>query len=316
MKRLLALAGLSLSLVLAPSASAQEDQYVRIFNLIVQADALRADGKGRESLEKYLEAQDGLKKIQSAFPSWNVNVVNFRLKYITDRITPLMQQFPGTAMPKPILPPGTMDPLIGRISGLEKALFDKDQQIIGFRADKERAEAAMRDAEAKLREALAARPKDVDPAEMAKAQDRVKLIQKDLDIQKITLEQQTAKLSGLAKEKDALQKQIEDEKRELPMLKTQNEGLKRQVGELSRQVGALPKVQDLQAQLAAVKTELKATQVQNEALQKDNKKMETLLTDPGLATVDASKLKQLEKERDDLQKKLNDALKAGGEKKR
>jgi hypothetical protein len=341
MKHLFRLAVVSLSLGLVPIASAQDDQYVKVFNLILQADALRDSGKGREALEKYLEAQDGLKKIQSAFPSWNDKVVAFRLNYMDTRIKPLMSQFPGTTMPKPIQPAGTQDPLVSRISGLEKALYDKDQQLITFRAGKERAEAAMRDAEARLREALAARPKDVDPAEMAKAQDRVKGIQKDLDIQKITLEQQNAKLTTTAKERDELKSRLDDEKRELPMLKAANEGLKKQVADMNRQLGSLPRVQDLQNQVAAVKTELRAAQVQNEALAKDNRKMETLLTDPEFtgggdssklkdlerqkaaleaqlreAQRGADRIKQLEKERDDLQKFLNEALKPGSERKK
>ncbi len=316
MKRLTRVAALSLLLGFLLPAAAQDDQYVKVFNLILQADALRDSGKGRESLEKYLEAQDALKKIQSAFPAWNDKVVSFRLKYLDDRIKPLLQQFPGTTMPMLVLPPGTTDPLLGKISGLERALYEKDQQLIALRTAKASAEDAMRNAEAKLKEALAARPADVDPKEMSKAKDKVNAIQKDLDVQKIALDQQSFKLTAVTKERDDLQKKIEDEKRQVPVLKTENENLKKQVSELSKQTSGLPRVQDLQNQIATVKADLRAAQVQNEALLKDNKKMEALLTDPEFGSKDTLKIKQLEKERDELQKKLNDALKAAQDKKK
>ncbi|MBI3877994.1 MAG: hypothetical protein HY300_18875 [Verrucomicrobia bacterium] len=318
MKRFTRVAALSLLLGFLLPAAAQDDQYVKVFNLILQADALRDTGKGRESLEKYLEAQDALKKIQSAFPAWNDKVVTFRLKYLDDRIKPLQQQFPGTTMPRPILPPGTQDPLLAKLATKDREVYDLNQQIINLRAQKTLAEDAMKNAEAKLREALAARPADVDPREMDKAKIKAAAIQKDLDVQKITLEQQNLKLTSVTKERDDLQKKIEDEKRQVPVLKTENESLKKQVSDLNKQVSSLPKVQDLQNQLTTVKADLRAIQVQNEALLKDNKKMETLLTDPEIALggKDAQKIKQLEKERDDLQKKLNDALKAAQDKKK
>jgi len=85
-------------------AAAADELYVPVFNTILQGDTLREAGQGKQALEKYLTAQEGLKKIQAAYKTWEPKLVDFRLKYLADAITKLNIQFPAPASPSRSFP--------------------------------------------------------------------------------------------------------------------------------------------------------------------------------------------------------------------
>ena len=341
---LLILACLALA---SPSAhaAAAEELYVPVFNLIFQGDSLQTSGQGKAALEKYLAAQEDLKKIQSAYKTWEPKLVEFRLKYLEDVIAKLSVQFPGTTAVKPVVPLSQTadDAGTAKLTGMEKQLRDLNNKLVVVSAE---ATAAKQ----KLQEALAARPKDVDPGEMDKAQKRARDLQKAADLKQIEIEDLGKRISGLSKERDDFQKQVAvlKDKGDVPVLKKENSALKAKVDELTKRVGAGDKSEELARQLAAAKANLKAEQDRAAELAKANKKMEALLTDPNNATgltvdqfkslekknrdlenavkslesqvqkgtTDAAKLRQMEKEREDLQKQLNELQKQLNEKKK
>jgi hypothetical protein len=61
------------------SAQAQgpDDQYVRIYALIQEADKLHSDGQPSEALPKYLEAQTALQRLQKSYADWNPKIITF-----------------------------------------------------------------------------------------------------------------------------------------------------------------------------------------------------------------------------------------------
>ena len=67
-------------------AEGPDDQYVRIYNLIQEADKLNSGGQPSEALPKYLEAQTALRQFQKGYPDWNVKVITFRLNYVAAKI--------------------------------------------------------------------------------------------------------------------------------------------------------------------------------------------------------------------------------------
>src|SRR6187200_891188 len=91
------LAALLLAVSLSVRAQNSEEQYVRIYNLIQQADVLNGNGQFAQALPKYLEAQSALQRIQKFNPTWNPKVVSYRLSYIAERI----EAGPTTASPAP-----------------------------------------------------------------------------------------------------------------------------------------------------------------------------------------------------------------------
>jgi len=326
-------------------AAAADELYVKIFNTILQADDLARAGQGKQALEKYLSAQDDLKKLQSAYKTWEPKLVDFRLKYLDDLVQRLGKQFPGTTAPKPLVPAVQLadDPDATKLTGMDRQIRDLNNELV-----KARAEAT--GAQQKLREALAARPKDVDPAEMAKAQQRARDLQKAADLKQIELEDATKRLAALNKERDDLQKRVAvlTDRAEVPVLKKEISALKGKVDELTKRAAAGDKSEELARALAAAKADLKAEQDRASDLAKANKKMEAILTDPtnptGITvdqvrslekknrdleaavkslesqlqkgTADATRLRQMEKEREDFQKQLNELQKQLNEKKK
>lgn len=341
---LLCVACLALACPSAQAAAADE-LYVKVFNTVLQGDSLREAGQGKQALEKYLTAQDDLKKLQAAYKTWEPKLVTFRLGYLDDRIKQLSVQFPGTIAPKPIIPQSQTGDEAGseKLTGLEKQIRDLNNELVKARTD---ATAAQE----KLKEALAARPKDVDPAEMAKAQQRARDLQKAADLKQIELEDATKARAALIKERDDLQKRVAvlTDKAEVPVLKKENSALKAKIDELAKRAAAGDKSEALAGELAAAKAQLKAEQARAAELAKANQKMEALLTDPNNATgitvdqfkslekknkdlesavkaletqvqkgtTDGAKLRQMEKEREDLQKQLNELQKQLNEKKK
>jgi len=65
---------------------AQDREYIEIYNSIGQADTLKKSGETQAAVERYQKAQEALKKLQSDYPKWNENVVQFRLEYIAEKL--------------------------------------------------------------------------------------------------------------------------------------------------------------------------------------------------------------------------------------
>src|SRR6266404_844559 len=106
MKRLYILLSLLASL-LGARAEGPDDQYVRIYNLIQQADSLQANGQSSQALTKYLEAQSGLQRFRKSYPEWNLKVVNFRLNYLATKVAGLSGSTPPISSPRPAAGPGS-----------------------------------------------------------------------------------------------------------------------------------------------------------------------------------------------------------------
>src|SRR5579863_6754859 len=85
------IASLALFLVLTGAARADgpDDQYLNLYNEVVEADSLQQNGQARAAAAKYHEAQTRLQKFKDANPDWNADVVAFRLQYLADRLEAL-----------------------------------------------------------------------------------------------------------------------------------------------------------------------------------------------------------------------------------
>src|SRR3954471_6973789 len=89
----------SLSLASGAWAEGADDQYIVIYNLIQQADALNDKGQTGAAMAKYLDAQAALKRFQAGNPSWNTKVVNYRLNYLGGRISQISLKTQAQASP-------------------------------------------------------------------------------------------------------------------------------------------------------------------------------------------------------------------------
>ena len=79
------LLGLLLTLSVA-RVEAQDEDYLAVYGIIDQADALNTNGKTVQAHNKYIEAKRALLDFQQNNPGWNAPTVNFRLKYLDQKI--------------------------------------------------------------------------------------------------------------------------------------------------------------------------------------------------------------------------------------
>jgi tetratricopeptide (TPR) repeat protein len=190
MKRLLSLVALVLAVTLLPArAEGPDDQYVRIYNLMQQADTLNNSDQPAAALAKYLEAQTALQRFQKVYPDWNVKVVNFRLNYLVSKIAAVTPKVPAPVAPAtptepaaPVAPgtPATAAP------GKPVAAPDFERQLSALQDDVRKLQADKILLEMKLKEALATQPAAVDPRELSKAQEKIQSLLKENELLKTT----------------------------------------------------------------------------------------------------------------------------------
>lgn len=338
MKRFLGFAAVVLlGFALVSHAEAPDELFVQYYNMIQEADAMAAKGQEQPALDRYREAEVGLKKLELGYPNWNSNVVSYRLRYVAGKIAPLAAKYPNA----PVMPtkPKTekVEALPAKNPEEQRAMQNElertQQQVIDLRTEKNLLEL-------KLKEALAARPAAVDPGEMSKAQDKVTSLQKEIDLLKANLDQEQKKsaklveptmmeqykkqleeatsqlakqsktVATLTKENEALQKKAENssKSREVADLKKQNEAAQKEIekahadekaaeARMAKLTTSASRAEELEQQLKQSQSSLKEQTAAIESLRKENKKLEALLTDPN-AKLDTSTVKMVQMEKD------------------
>jgi hypothetical protein len=166
-----------------------EDLYVRVYDLIENGDSLAKAGKGKESLQGYLQAQAELQKFHSSFPDWNPTLVNYRLKYLDAKISPLRKKYPTVKLiPLPLEETPTAantTPVTSETSvpGLANTTPEaSSDQIKQYQAE-------ITHLQAKLREALAVQPAVNDPRELSRSEEKVSMLQKENDVLRTSFKQ-------------------------------------------------------------------------------------------------------------------------------
>lgn len=235
---------LSLGLgLMTVSAQSPEEQYVRIYNLIQQADALRTSGQSDQALPKYLEANRALTQIQKIYPEWQVNVVNYRLRYLAEKI----EAIPGAkpvAQPTPPLPPGLEAPnpvaAAATAEATSRASAETQQQMAALQDSVRRLESEKQILESKLKEALSTQPASIDPRELTKAQDRVQALLKENELLKTGLEQEKNRPAAVtAKELDEARRTLAETNTRLVEQRAANQKLATEKKALQDQLGQL-----------------------------------------------------------------------------
>ena len=190
MKRFAALVGLILA-VASPPARAQQssdDQYISIYSLIQQADALQAAGEPQQALAGYTQALAELQKFQKLFPDWDSEIVGFRLDYLAKKVNDLAAQIPPGAQggvpsaPTPVnpAPPATNAVSAAPATEAEIQLSILSAQVQGLQADNETLQS-------KLKEALSLQPATVDTSELVNAQAQILSLMKENDLLRASL---------------------------------------------------------------------------------------------------------------------------------
>ena len=296
MKRFLMLCvAVGLFAVSPARAEGPDEQYIRIYGLIQQADDLLRSSLNREAYEKYQMAQQALKQFQTAFPKWNDSLVTYRLAYVTGKLG----QIAPPARPFPEKPEGAAP---AATKPLTSAEWENRVKTLTLEANQLAADKKL--LEAKLREALSAHPTTVDADELRKATERITTLEKENDLLRVSVEQDKTRVGK------------PDSSAALAEARKSLAEAKRQLTEQTRTVAALSQEKKvLEARLAAPAGEKNGAKLQSEnaSLKQEVADLKNKLkAKPAPAPVpatnssknDAAEIKRLTRERDDLQKQL------------
>lgn len=171
------------------SCPAQEDQYMVIYDLIQEGDTLLDANQPVQALAKYIEAQNRLQRFRQVYPNWNPKIINYRVTYLAEKTASLSEHLPTVKDAKAGQTNGTPVPALSA-SEMASRIQMLQAQVQQMQAEKE-------SLEAKLKEALSARPASVDPRELAKAQEQVKALQKENELLKVNLEEKSRSVATL-----------------------------------------------------------------------------------------------------------------------
>ncbi len=286
-------------------AAGPDDLYLDAYRLIQEGDQFVSAGQGELARQRYADAETNLRRIQTSYPDYQKNAVDFRLDYIHEHVKNLPGAKAETS--QPAAKPGRPG--------------SKDDQIKDLNARVAQLEANNSLLEAKLKEALAPQPAATDPHEFARAQERITQLEKEKELLRASLQQAQAKqpqaadnalLEQARGELDAARKKEVEHVASIATLTQENQKLQQQLAASAKGADQSAAVKDLQAKVSGFEQE-------RAEWQKQRADLETKLASAPKASPENTRLKDVEKERDSLLKKLNDAnkelydLKARGE---
>jgi tetratricopeptide (TPR) repeat protein len=257
MNRLLCLLVCFVFAYAAAYAQGPDEQYVRIYQSIQEADRLSDMGDQRSAAVKYIEAQQGLTRFRTIYPGWNERVINYRLNYVATKLVPISAALAAQGQPisantntvpppadvavrpttnaspvAPTTPPATALPM--------SAEFDRIRELQG---EIERLKADNRTLGAKLKEALSAQPAMVDPRDLAKAEERIRSLLKENELIKAQVAAQTNSPTPPAVPPEMTAK-LAEQNETILALRTENEVLKKQTTEWRDKYAALSTAAD------------------------------------------------------------------------
>ena len=283
-------------------AEGPDDAYIEIYKIIQEGDQLAATGRSDFARDRYATAQAELKKLQKSYPTWNTKLVEFRLRNLEGKlaVTPQppaaaiapaqapaekaastppaqAQPAPTPAQPapaeaKPIQPALEAAPA-APVAPKQAEADERDAQIRTLQEQVGRLQSDKSVLEAKLREALTAQPAAVDPRELARAEDRIRALEKEKEVLAVSVqvaearasqrtdaeaaelkkalaeakqkvEEQNDAIIALRQEKEILQQRLQAAPRPdddtIKTLRSENETLRKQLAEKSAAVPTAP----------------------------------------------------------------------------
>ena len=234
-----------LAALMVAKGQGPDDQYILIYNLIQEADALNRAEQPSRALSKYLEAQAGLQKLQKVYPDWNAKVVNFRMNYLGSMIGEVTRKVPAAALAPEN---STMPPAAGRAGsptarpGAPGVPANWGEQRRALESQIRRLEDDRVSLEAKLKEALSAQPARTDPRELARAEERIRGLLKENDLLKVSLEQEKTKppTPAEAKALEQAQQALLQAKRSLAEQSKKADALEKEKAALQAKLRNLP----------------------------------------------------------------------------
>jgi tetratricopeptide (TPR) repeat protein len=330
--------GLLLLGVVTSWAQSTDEQYVRIYNLMQRGVALEALGRSDEALTNYLEANTALTQLKRVQPTWNPQIVDYRLRYLAERI----EAIPSSA--RPATPARTVATVVAAAEspqpGPASASNELQSQLEGMQESLRRLQSEKTILEAKLREALATQPAAIDPRELTRAQDRIQILLKENELLKAGLEEErqrtvvgdpkelaaakqalavaNTQLAERTAEKAALEQRVTTLTASAvtaEALRAENELLKQQLVEArtvavaSVDPATVQRLAEAEARIASLQSDLDVVRLERIALESRLKRALAQQAKSGTVSreADLQRIRQVERERDDYRRRLLEA---------
>ena len=194
---------LAVSVVLSPRAAGPDDEFIRAYILITQADKLAKSAQNSSAAQKYQQALNTLNALKAGNPNWKTGVINFRIDYINKQLKSLNVNTP--TKPTAVTPKA------------KPASFDAETAKLTINDLQRRIEVLTNDLllkESKLKEALSAVPSADETKRLAKLESDLAALKQENTSLKTSVDAATTQLKSaqddLAKAQDEATKATSD----------------------------------------------------------------------------------------------------------
>lgn len=181
MRKWIVALAVSLASLSVAHAAGPDDQYIDIYNEILQADSAQQNGDLKHAAIFYSEVDSALRKFKAEYPYWNPEVITFRTQYASEQLQKLRQYLPSY-VPAPT--PAKAPTAAASAPGTPQESPD----MAALRGQLRTLTAANTDLENRLKEALSVQPAAVSAAELDKAQQKIVAVEKERDLLRVELE--------------------------------------------------------------------------------------------------------------------------------
>lgn len=255
-------------------AGAEED-FAVVAAMIQRGDQLLHEGRDRAAMREYQQAQEALLKLGQVYPQWDPQVVAFRLRYVSERLSKWTEPAAATTT----APGAEVQALQSRVNFLERSSQQYQAQINQLLTENQRLTT-------RLREALAIRPAAQEPTVVAATQNQLEVATRELTSLQTRVKELETELAGIPKPDEARQnlQLLEDTRRNLNQSIAEAETLRKQLTELraappeKATPTPAPAASQLAEQLQAARVAQSAVELESQRLRAENEKLQLQLT--------------------------------------
>ena len=278
-----------LSFASPAKASEASDEYVSIYSLITKGDEMLGSGLRAEAAQFYSDAHRKLVAFRSAYPDWNHQVVRFRLKYLGEKLAdlPEIEVTTVSSSATNASTGGQSSAGRGNDSGnrlLEGQIAALNEQMRQLTADNSLLLS-------KLRESMSARPAEVDPSQVRKAEKKILELEKENDLIETQL-RKALKTPVAPRQSEVSRAALKEAQAAADRLRSSNARLQKDVSEITRQLD--------QSRTELAELGQKVERITSERDQLKKKASQAAPTE----NRDRDRITQLSRENDDLKSRL------------
>jgi len=211
-------------------AAGPNEEYVWVYSLIQQGQALEETDRNTQALAAYLDAQKALERIQRSNPDWSPKVVGFRLRFLQAKIAALEASNPASVA----VEPSSASSEDAASNGTEVQALNAE--VLELRENLQRLQADNGRLQAKLKEALSVRPASSDPRQLEIAAGQNRALTKQVQLLQAQLAEAESRAPAGSDNPTllAVRQALADQTRRADRLKDERNALASQVAALTR----------------------------------------------------------------------------------